>query len=85
MDDGIRENDGRRDRDRQGRVIVGVDGSLGSLGALRRAVAEARRLGRQLCAVRVIRQEDTWVGLVSLGDEDVAHLCESLTGRLRRP
>src|SRR6266542_2623735 len=50
MDDGIRENDGRRDRDRQGRVIVGVDGSLGSLGALRRAVAEARRLGRQRCA-----------------------------------
>jgi len=71
MNDGIRENDGRRgsDRDRQGRVIVGVDGSLGSLGALRRGVAEARRLGRQLCAVRVIRQEDTWVG----------------AGRLRRP
>jgi nucleotide-binding universal stress UspA family protein len=68
---------------RQGRVIVGVDGSLGSLGALRRAVAEARRLGRQLCAVRVVRPEHLRLGLVSLGlvavdDEDVAALYQKI-------
>lgn len=35
----------------QGRVVVGVSGSLGSLAALRRAAAEARSSGRVLLAV----------------------------------
>jgi nucleotide-binding universal stress UspA family protein len=63
---------GNRDRDRGGRVIVGVDSSLGSLGALRQAVAEARQRGAQLCAVRVVSQELSWVG--ALCDDDLAVL-----------
>ncbi|MET8701699.1 universal stress protein [Kitasatospora sp. NPDC058032] len=39
------EDDGR------GRVVVGVSGSLGSLAALHRAVAEARRLDAEVLAV----------------------------------
>jgi len=64
----------RRDgnRERTGRVIVGVDGSLGSLAALRRAVAEARQCGAQLCAVRVASQAISWIG--ALGDDDLAVL-----------
>jgi nucleotide-binding universal stress UspA family protein len=62
--------------DRGGRVIVGVDGSLGSLGALRRAVAEARQRGVQLCAVRVVSQELSWVG--ALCDHDLAVLGQQL-------
>src|SRR6266487_4797071 len=81
LDDTTRNDHGQRGDDgdrRQGRVIVGVDGSLGSLGALRRAVAEARRLGRQLCAVRVVRREDLRLGPVPLDDEDVAYCCEQI-------
>jgi hypothetical protein len=75
--------DGNRDgnRDRGGRVIVGVDGSLGSLGALRRAMAEARHRGAQLCAVRVVSQELSWVG--ALCDHDLAVLHRQLTTRSR--
>jgi nucleotide-binding universal stress UspA family protein len=58
-------------RGREGRVIVGVDGSLGSLGALRRAVAEARQRGAQLCAVRVVTQDHPWVGLFPLVPQDL--------------
>ncbi|WP_051756342.1 universal stress protein [Kitasatospora purpeofusca] len=39
------EDDGR------GRIVVGVSGSLGSLAALHRAVAEARRLDAEVLAV----------------------------------
>lgn len=63
-------------RDRGGRVIVGVDGSLGSLGALRRAVAEARQRSAQLIAVRVVSQELSWVG--ALCDDDLAVLGQQL-------
>lgn len=63
-------------RDREGRVIVGVDGSLGSLGALRQAVAEARQRGAQLCAVRVVSQELSWVG--ALCDDDLAILRQQI-------
>jgi nucleotide-binding universal stress UspA family protein len=86
VDDPTRNHQGRRDDDgdrREGRVVVGVDGSLGSLGALRRAVAEARRLGRQLCTVRVVRPERLGHGLVSLGlvsvdDQEVAALYQQI-------
>src|SRR5690242_2978220 len=37
------------------RVIVGVDGSLACMGALRRAVTEARRAGASLYAVAVVQ------------------------------
>jgi nucleotide-binding universal stress UspA family protein len=59
------------DRDRGGRVVVGVDGSLGSLGALRCAVAEARRRGAQVCAVWVIPEDHAWLGIVPLTEDDV--------------
>ncbi|MER5350115.1 universal stress protein [Kitasatospora sp. NPDC002551] len=42
---GVPGDDGR------GRVVVGVSGSLGSLAALHRAVAEARRLDAEVLAV----------------------------------
>ncbi|MFD9067625.1 universal stress protein [Kitasatospora purpeofusca] len=42
---GVPEDDGR------GRIVVGVSGSLGSLAALHRAVAEARRLDAEVLAV----------------------------------
>ncbi|WP_327683449.1 universal stress protein [Kitasatospora sp. NBC_00458] len=42
--------DGADDGDR-GRIVVGVSGSLGSLAALHRAVAEARRLDAEVLAV----------------------------------
>ncbi len=80
MEDAIGNDNRLRDdiECRQGRVIVGVDGSLASLGALRRAVDEARRRGTQLCAVRVVRQEHLQLGSVPLQDEDMAHLCEQI-------
>jgi nucleotide-binding universal stress UspA family protein len=86
VDDAIRNHQGRRGGDggrREGRVVVGVDGSLASLGALRRAVAEVRRLGRQLCAVCVVRPERLRFGLVSLGlvsveEGDVAALYQKI-------
>jgi nucleotide-binding universal stress UspA family protein len=59
---------------RPARVIVGVDGSLGSLGALRQAVAEARQRGAELCAARVVREDHPWIGLVPLGEEDMETL-----------
>ncbi|MFC9330173.1 universal stress protein [Kitasatospora sp. NPDC057015] len=40
-----------RDERRPGRIVVGVSGSLGSLAALHRAVAEARGTGAELLAV----------------------------------
>ncbi|HEX8859447.1 MAG TPA: universal stress protein [Actinomycetes bacterium] len=80
VDDAIRHDNRLRDDSacREGRVIVGVDGSLGSLGALRRAVAEARRRDMQLCAVRVVRQEHLRLGPAPLQEEDVAHLREQI-------
>jgi nucleotide-binding universal stress UspA family protein len=68
----------RRDgnRDCTGRVIVGVDGSLGSLAALRRAVAEARQRGAQLCAVRVVSRDIAWIG--ALCDDDLAVLHQQI-------
>ncbi|MFE6747912.1 universal stress protein [Kitasatospora purpeofusca] len=39
------------DDDGRGRIVVGVSGSLGSLAALHRAVAEARRLDAEVLAV----------------------------------
>ena len=63
---------------RPGRVIVGVDGSLGSFGALRHAVAEARRRGAQLCAVRVVREDHPWVGVVRISESDLEALREQL-------
>lgn len=48
---------------RIGRVVVGVDGSPAGLQALRWAVAEARRRGVDLYAVRVWRlSSDAWQG-----------------------
>ncbi|MFD9130563.1 universal stress protein [Kitasatospora sp. NPDC059571] len=44
-------NVSRRDEDGPRRVVVGVSGSLGSLAALHRAVAEAGRLGAEVLAV----------------------------------
>ncbi|WP_406194858.1 universal stress protein [Kitasatospora sp. NBC_01560] len=41
----------RNDERPQGRVVVGVSGSLGSLAALHRAVAEARRTGAEVLPV----------------------------------
>jgi nucleotide-binding universal stress UspA family protein len=52
---------------RPGRVIVGVDGSLGSLGAIREAVRHARQRDAELCAVRVAPRDHPWVGLTPLG------------------
>jgi nucleotide-binding universal stress UspA family protein len=60
-----------RGRDR-GRVIVGVDGSLASLGALRRAVAEARQRQMPLCAVRVVPEVHAWLGAAPLDEADLA-------------
>jgi nucleotide-binding universal stress UspA family protein len=48
---------------RPGRVIVGVDGSLGSLGAIRQAVRHARQRNAELCAVSIVPQEHPWIGL----------------------
>ncbi|GAA4465342.1 universal stress protein [Phytohabitans houttuyneae] len=45
-----------------GRVIVGVDGSLAGLRALRLAVAEAGRRGVALHAVRVWNCDSSWQG-----------------------
>ncbi|MER5864963.1 universal stress protein [Kitasatospora sp. NPDC002040] len=39
------------DQQRAGRIVVGVSGTLGSLAALHRAVAEARRTDREVLAV----------------------------------
>jgi nucleotide-binding universal stress UspA family protein len=80
-------HDARSDRERhpsndpshQGRVIVGVNGSLDSLGALRRAVDEARQRGMQLCAVRVVAEVNTWLGVVPLDDHDMTALHQPLT------
>jgi nucleotide-binding universal stress UspA family protein len=63
---------------RHGRVIVGVDGSLGSFGALRYAVAEARRRGAQLCAVRVVREDHPWVGVVRISEDDLEAFREQI-------
>lgn len=41
------------ERDRPGRVVVGVDGSLGSLEALRQAIRCGRKIGYALEVVRV--------------------------------
>ncbi|MFD0260381.1 universal stress protein [Kitasatospora indigofera] len=40
-----------RDEQRPGRIVVGVSGSLGSLAALHRAVAEGRATGAEVLAV----------------------------------
>ncbi|WP_329493493.1 universal stress protein [Kitasatospora herbaricolor] len=40
-----------RDEQRPGRIVAGVSGSLGSLAALHRAVAEGRRTGAEVLAV----------------------------------
>ncbi|GHE25102.1 hypothetical protein GCM10018781_76070 [Kitasatospora indigofera] len=40
-----------RDERRPGRIVVGVSGSLGSLAALHRAVAEGRRTGAEVLAL----------------------------------
>lgn len=47
---------------RASRVVVGVDGTLAGLRALRVAVAEARRRGAVLHAVRVWNFEPAWRG-----------------------
>ncbi|BCB89554.1 universal stress protein [Phytohabitans suffuscus] len=49
-------------RQSPGRVIVGVDGSLAGLRALRLAVAEARHRGVVLHAVRVWSCDSSWQG-----------------------
>jgi len=66
------------DRDR-GRVVVGVDGTLGSLGALRRAVAEARQRRMPLCAVRVVPEVHAWVGAAPLDEADLAAFERQIT------
>jgi nucleotide-binding universal stress UspA family protein len=47
---------------RGSRVVVGVDGSLAGLQALRWAVDEARRRGAELCAVRAWQLRVAWQG-----------------------
>jgi nucleotide-binding universal stress UspA family protein len=47
-------------REQQGRVIVGIDGSVVGLRALRLAVAEARRRGASLHAVRGLNIDTKW-------------------------
>ncbi|MDQ7910400.1 universal stress protein [Phytohabitans sp. ZYX-F-186] len=49
-------------RENAGRVIAGVDGSFAGLRALRLAVAEARRRGVALHAVRVWSCDSSWQG-----------------------
>jgi nucleotide-binding universal stress UspA family protein len=73
-----RERYGGNPERRAGRVIVGVDGSLGCFGALRHAVAEARRRGAQLCAVRVVREDHPWVGVVQISEDDLETLRERI-------
>ena len=48
---------------RSGRVVVGVDGTLAGLQALRWAVDEARRRNTELCAVRVWQLSGWWPGI----------------------
>lgn len=50
------------DKQRDGRVIVGIAGSLAGLQALRRAVEEARRRGVALHAVRAWQFPSNWRG-----------------------
>jgi nucleotide-binding universal stress UspA family protein len=64
---------------RHGRVIVGVDGSLDSLSALRRACDEAQRRGMPLCAVRVVAPVQTWLGVVPLDEHDLAALHQPIS------
>ncbi|MFC7303105.1 universal stress protein [Streptomyces monticola] len=71
--------------ERRGRVVVGVNGSLASLAALRTAADEARRSGRRLLAVIAWEPPEGEVLYVRCPDREWADQCVSAAlNRLER-